>query len=181
VSSPRLAQPSQQKCQPTPAGGTASLTCFASCPTAELLHRPAAPAPWPAPPAFAVAAAALAPAPAGPAAAERAPAFALPPMAAAAAAAAAGAAPHDPRPFFMSESFSDAVLAAGDARFPAHRLVLAASPRFREARAPAGCPVRALHGALRTVWRGWQLAASNALHRGCGGEMPSDPLAAPRR
>jgi len=39
---------------------------------------------------------------------------------------------HDLRPFFLSEMMSDAALVAGDTVLPAHRIVLAVSPRFRQ-------------------------------------------------
>ncbi|KAI8464627.1 MAG: hypothetical protein J3K34DRAFT_526059 [Monoraphidium minutum] len=89
-------------------GGTSSLGCFASCPTAELLCR------------------------APPAAAHRAPPPASADGAPAPASAGALAPRHDLRSFYLSEALSDVLLAAGDAQLPAHRLVLAASPRFRE-------------------------------------------------
>ncbi|KIY97378.1 hypothetical protein MNEG_10585 [Monoraphidium neglectum] len=92
-------------------GGTSAISCFASCPTAELLSRASGPAASLSPPLLA---------------------GAPPPLPALAAAAAALAPRHDLRPFCLSETLSDAVLVAGDAQLPAHRLVLAASPRFRE-------------------------------------------------
>lgn len=102
-------------------GGTTSIGCFAACPTVELLSRGAPPA----------AAGSFAP----PATAYYA---ASPAGAAAAACAPPGLAPcHDLAPYFLSERLSDVVLLAGDAALPAHRLVLAASPRFKEVRSHA--------------------------------------------
>ena len=94
-------------------GGTSSIGCYASCPTTELLSRAAAPGSTA--PLLQHATSGL---------------RALP----AAASDSALAPHHDLRPFYLAESLSDALLVAGDAQLPAHRLVLSASPRFREVR-----------------------------------------------
>lgn len=116
---------------PILAGGTSSIGCFASCPSIELLSQQGA-------------------SPAGHSLQGTLPcllAAATGSTSPTAMAAMAGASPlilsatpalvpsHDLRPFYLSENLSDIILVVGDAALPAHRLVLAVSPRFCEVRA----------------------------------------------